>query len=400
MSTTTPGVNTGAPKAAAAPAAGHAGARASEGAGEDAGGFALLLSSMEAGELQDPALPETAAEPLTTDPARADAGAAALAWPLPAALQPLAPSAQPTADTALAGPRAGLPGAAQSASLQAWGPEAVAGLEAPSPQSEPAATAEPLLQQAELARRTAQQRAKALGAEAAPSAQEAQERKFVLQQALQAAAAQTHADGAAPAAAVTAQVAATGSELLRGWRAREDQSAPAASSAAMAVAGVDGAQAGSSLAGGAATSLPVPAAAPDAALLTEQRVAEQVSYWVRRGVHKAELELDGPGEGAVQVSIALQGQQARVEFRADAAQTRQLLEDSTPQLRELLAREGLVLADVSVGTSGGGRDPARDTPAAPPEARRQLRVELPLGVAAAVPARPGLGAGRALDLYV
>jgi flagellar hook-length control protein FliK len=147
--------------------------------------------------------------------------------------------------------------------------------------------------------------------------------------------------------------------------------------------------------------LEVPAAAPDAGLMTEMRVAEQVSYWVGRGVQNAELELEGLGEGAVQVSIALQGQEARVEFRADQVQTRQVLEDSMPHLRELLAREGLVLSGVSVGASGS--DSAAGRPSQ--EGRRGERqtgiVAAPeLPPAAAGAARAGGLTGRSVDLFV
>lgn len=147
--------------------------------------------------------------------------------------------------------------------------------------------------------------------------------------------------------------------------------------------------------------LDVPAAAPDAGLMTEMRVAEQVSYWAGRGgVQNAELQVDGLGEGPVKVSIALQGQEARVEFRADQVQTRQVLEDSMPHLRELLAREGLVLAGVSVGTSGSdgaaGRQPQEGRKGA-----RDVTVAVPELSAVARPATRGaVLSGRSVDLFV
>ncbi len=143
----------------------------------------------------------------------------------------------------------------------------------------------------------------------------------------------------------------------------------------------------------------VPAVAPDGGLTTEMRVAEQVSYWVGRGAQNAELELEGLGEGPVKVSIALQGQEARVEFRADQAQTRQVLQDSMPHLRELLEREGLVLSGMSVGSSGaeggngqssqgrqGGRQGQGGTPEVPAVA---------LGGQRGTPL-----SGRSVDLFV
>lgn len=145
----------------------------------------------------------------------------------------------------------------------------------------------------------------------------------------------------------------------------------------------------------------------DAAVVTgtpgafaQMQVAEQVSYWIGRGVQNAELELAGLGEGAVKVSIALQGQEAHVDFQADQAQTRQLLEDSLPHLRDLLQREGLVLGGVSVGNSGaqgqGGKQPQDRSGA------RQATVavtELQAQAPRAGGGTPSVS-GRALDLFV
>ncbi|MFN4003855.1 MAG: flagellar hook-length control protein FliK [Hylemonella sp.] len=398
---TTPGVNATAPKAATA--AGSAAARAEDGP-QEAAGFAALLSSAEAEALPLPATEAAPKLPAEADATRADA---VLAQPLPLfgvpwPAMPAGPAGQ-TAELAPAasqGPRL----AGVTARLQA---QEAAATGTPPPESTPqdaAPSTEPLLQQAELARRAAQQRAKALaaGSEAAEP-QQARTRQPALQpqQQAQTLAVASAQSGAAGPTALAAAWMAGGSEAARSWRAREDKTT--ATTGAPLLAGVDSSQAGAgaSAAAGASSALPVPAAAPDAALLTSQRVAEQLSYWVRRGVHNAELELDGPGDGAVQVHIALQGQQARVEFRADLAPTRQLLEDAAPHLRELLAREGLVLADVSVGAYGGerGGQAGGGNPDGRGSARRTLVVEVPAATPAAS-ARVSAAGGRTLDLYV
>lgn len=393
---TTPGVNATAPKAATA--AGSAAARAEDGP-QEAAGFAALLSSAEAEALPLPATEAAPKLPAEADATRADA---ALAQPLPLFGVPWpAGQAAELAPAAPQGPRL----AGVTARLQAQ--EAAAATGTPAPESAPqdaAPSTEPLLQQAELARRAAQQRAKALaaGSEAAEP-QQARTRQPALQpqQQAQTLAVASAQSGAAGPTALAAAWMAGGSEAARSWRAREDKTT--ATTGAPLLAGVDSSQAGAgvSAAAGASSALPVPAAAPDAALLTSQRVAEQLSYWVRRGVHNAELELDGPGDGAVQVHIALQGQQARVEFRADLAPTRQLLEDAAPHLRELLAREGLVLADVSVGAYGGerGGQAGGGNPDGRGSARRTLVVEVPAATPAAS-ARVSAAGGRTLDLYV
>lgn len=150
--------------------------------------------------------------------------------------------------------------------------------------------------------------------------------------------------------------------------------------------------------------LDVPAVAPDGGLTTEMRVAEQVSYWIGRGTQNAELEVEGLGEGPVKVSIELQGQEARVEFRADQAQTRQILQDAMPHLRELLEREGLVLSGLSVGTSGSewgqGQGQGRDAEGRPGQRQGQPGgPELPAAALAAAHRAAPL-AGRSVDLFV
>lgn len=146
--------------------------------------------------------------------------------------------------------------------------------------------------------------------------------------------------------------------------------------------------------------LDVPTVAPDGGLTTEMRVAEQVSYHLGRGAQSAELEVEGIDERPIHVSIDLQGQEARIEFRAEQAQTRQVLQDAMPHLRELLEREGLTLAGMSVGSSGaqGGQEQSAGRERA---SLRQGQVEAVVeGAAPAAGARGALPSGRTLDLYV
>lgn len=144
----------------------------------------------------------------------------------------------------------------------------------------------------------------------------------------------------------------------------------------------------------------VPAVAADPGQMTEMHVAEQVNYWIGRGVQNAEMQLDGLGEGPVKVSIALQGQEARVEFRADQAHTRQVLEDSMPHLRELLAREGLTLSGMSVGTSGSDGAAGRQPQGRPGGRQAVVAVPEPSVSAVGAPGRAAALTGRSVDLFV
>lgn len=92
----------------------------------------------------------------------------------------------------------------------------------------------------------------------------------------------------------------------------------------------------------------------------EQQVANQVSMWVAQNVQSAELKLDAFGADPVEVSIALTGNEAQVQFRSDVAETREMLSRAATQLDAALQREGFVLSGFSVGTSAQGRDNPRE----------------------------------------
>jgi flagellar hook-length control protein FliK len=73
----------------------------------------------------------------------------------------------------------------------------------------------------------------------------------------------------------------------------------------------------------------------------------QVSLFARSGVERATIEISPPEMGPISVQIALDGSAARVDFLADAAATRQVIEASLPTLASALREAGLTL-------SGGG----------------------------------------------
>lgn len=102
----------------------------------------------------------------------------------------------------------------------------------------------------------------------------------------------------------------------------------------------------------AGTGADLSAAMPDPSQSSlESMVADTVSYWVAQGVQNAELKLDGLGPDPVDVSISLKGDEAQIDFRTDQPEIRQVLEGAAAHLKELLAKEGLVLSGVSVGSS-------------------------------------------------
>jgi flagellar hook-length control protein FliK len=128
-----------------------------------------------------------------------------------------------------------------------------------------------------------------------------------------------------------------------------------------------------------------------------QAFGVQVSMLARDGVQQAELHLNPLETGPVSVQIAIDGNQARVDFGADAAATREAIEASLSQLAAALHDAGFTLSGGGVSQHAGdqarreGSDnsgparhgrPAASPDAEPPRSTRSARV----------------GAGR-VDLY-
>lgn len=134
-----------------------------------------------------------------------------------------------------------------------------------------------------------------------------------------------------------------------------------------------------------------------------RQIAEQVHFWLTHDIQHAELRLAGQGQEAVEIHIAMEGRQARVEFLCNQAEIRQLLEDSAPHLREQLREDGLVLAGFAVGSSDARQPSSQGRPAG--TRVRQAAVSA-AGDAAHDPGQAQPWAGRTLagarrvDLYV
>jgi flagellar hook-length control protein FliK len=143
------------------------------------------------------------------------------------------------------------------------------------------------------------------------------------------------------------------------------------------------------------------AAFADPAQAGEQvQITDPVAYWVNQKTQNAEMTLDRDGQ-PVQVTVSLSGSEAHVPFRSDQAQTRELLDASMSQLRDLLRDEGLVLSGTTVGTTardGASPNDSGQRQGREGERRTQVVASVPAGV---VPARrPGGAPDRAVDIFV
>jgi flagellar hook-length control protein FliK len=137
--------------------------------------------------------------------------------------------------------------------------------------------------------------------------------------------------------------------------------AAAATSSRPDTARVDGAAALAAVAASAApaTGSDAPAAPTSAALAEDtiappvgsrefaQALGARVAVFARDGIEHARLNLNPAELGPISLQLALDGTQLRVDMAAEAAQTRQVLEQSLPGLASALRDAGLTL-------SGGG----------------------------------------------
>jgi flagellar hook-length control protein FliK len=90
--------------------------------------------------------------------------------------------------------------------------------------------------------------------------------------------------------------------------------------------------------------------------------AHRIAQIVIGGQGSAELRVSPPELGPVQIHVDLKADQASVAILATHADTRQALEQMLPQLRDLLAAQGIALGQATVHDGSTGRHDARESP--------------------------------------
>ena len=88
-------------------------------------------------------------------------------------------------------------------------------------------------------------------------------------------------------------------------------------------------------------------------------VAERMVWFSVKSVASAELKLDPPELGPLQVRITTQGDQTNITFTSQHLAVRDALDQSLPRLREIFSENGLNLSNVDVSEQGGERQNAR-----------------------------------------
>ena len=77
-------------------------------------------------------------------------------------------------------------------------------------------------------------------------------------------------------------------------------------------------------------------------------LAERVQVMMSKNLKHVDIRLDPPELGKLQIKLSLNQDQASVQFTVGNQQTRDLVEQAMPRLRELLNQQGLQLAQTSV----------------------------------------------------
>ena len=94
----------------------------------------------------------------------------------------------------------------------------------------------------------------------------------------------------------------------------------------------------------ASTAIPLPITHPD----WDQALGQRVMWLVNQNVQGAELRINPPQLGPVEMRIVMNNDQATVSFTSQHAAVREALEAAVPRLRDMLSDNGLNLANVNV----------------------------------------------------
>lgn len=92
-----------------------------------------------------------------------------------------------------------------------------------------------------------------------------------------------------------------------------------------------------------------------------QQLRERIAVMFNSRTQAAEIRLDPPDLGRMQIRVNLNQEQASINFQVSSPQAREALEQSMPRLRELLAENGIQLADSNVSEEKSGGEGSAGT---------------------------------------
>lgn len=86
------------------------------------------------------------------------------------------------------------------------------------------------------------------------------------------------------------------------------------------------------------------------------KLADQVQMMMAKNLKQIDIRLDPPELGKLHIKLSLNQDQASVHFTVANSQTRDLVEQAMPRLRELLGQQGVQLAQGSVQQDSAGQN--------------------------------------------
>ncbi|EID4418678.1 flagellar hook-length control protein FliK [Vibrio vulnificus] len=89
--------------------------------------------------------------------------------------------------------------------------------------------------------------------------------------------------------------------------------------------------------------------------LANEQVAEKVQMMMSKNVKQLDIRLDPPELGRMQIRMTMNNDIANVHFTVTNPQARDIIEQTLPRLREMLAQQGMQLADSSVQQQASGQ---------------------------------------------
>lgn len=77
-------------------------------------------------------------------------------------------------------------------------------------------------------------------------------------------------------------------------------------------------------------------------------LGERILFMAGKKIQSAEIRLNPPNLGLMEVKLAISGEQAQLVFQSGNANVRDVLESAVPRIREMLEQSGITLTDVTV----------------------------------------------------
>jgi flagellar hook-length control protein FliK len=82
-----------------------------------------------------------------------------------------------------------------------------------------------------------------------------------------------------------------------------------------------------------------------------QQFGERIAWMAKADVQSAQININPPELGPIQITLNLSGDQAKLSFASPHLEVRQTIENALPQLKEMLSSSGISLGQANVGAN-------------------------------------------------